>query len=119
MLLGGRAVDRELRTELGLLSKAGVAILGLPPRVTMASRCCQTAACRGAVLASGALLADQAQLVVDCPNPETTLCVIGAARGAGIVGLRARESPHQVVVTNVAAALSVLGAFETAAAWPR
>jgi hypothetical protein len=104
---------------LGLVTAAGVNVSGLPPRIMVAGRCCNAAVWRGALLATGTLIAKglRLQAEVSYPNPQTALGLTGAARRIGITDTVTREATSQVLVKDAPALLEILGAPETAAAW--
>lgn len=117
------ADGENLARQTGLIDTFGRPVRGMPPAVVGAGRCCQIAAWRGAVLARGSLTEPgrSMSLEVTCPNGETALALVGAARRLDIVA-RSREvrGVERVLLRDgdaIADMLTLLGAHETRIAW--
>ena len=117
------ADGESLARQAGLIDSHGRPVRGMPASVVGAGRCCQVAAWRGAILARGSLTEPgrSMSLEVTCPNSETSLALVGAARRLDIAA-KAREvrGVERVVVRdgdNIGDMLTRVGAHETRMAW--
>src|SRR5581483_11818156 len=89
-----------LARKAGLCDGTGRAVSGLPQHVMVSAACCQVAAWRAAVLATGALLTTggERRLRVGCPDLQSAMSL---AMLAGRIAAKARvpsAGPPQVVV---------------------
>lgn len=119
-------IDRgiaEVYRRTGLITRAGVAVVGLPPQVISGTVADKEAAWRGAFLAAGTLTEPgrSAALEVECPRAEAALALVGCARALGATA-KNRESrgAERVVVRDgdsVGALLSRMGAHRTRLQW--
>ena len=112
-----------LARQTGLIDSHGRPVRGMPASVVGAGRCCQVAAWRGAILARGSLTEPgrSMSLEVTCPNSETSLALVGAARRLDIPA-KSREvrGVERVVVRDgdsIGDILTRVGAHETRMAW--
>ncbi|QNQ90279.1 DNA-binding protein WhiA [Corynebacterium poyangense] len=109
--------------KLGLVTRAGHPIVGLPTRVIAGEVMDIEAAWRGAFLAAGSLLEPgrSSNLEVAAPCTEAALALVGCARRLGI-SAKTRESRGQEKVTikesdAIGALLSRMGAHVTRMKW--
>lgn len=112
-----------LARRTGLIDPHGRPVRGMPPAVVGAGVCCQASAWRGAVLARGSLTEPgrSMSLEVTCPNSETALALVGAARRLDIPA-KSREvrGVERVVVRDgdaISALLTRIGAHQTRMEW--
>ncbi|HEY1485286.1 MAG TPA: hypothetical protein VGF84_04220 [Micromonosporaceae bacterium] len=121
MLLDDRAQDPRLALELRLVNSAGVGVRGLPAGLVTAGVCCATAVWRGAVGITGELVPRSGRLYAQvwCPNAETVLGLIGAARRTGIVVTSMGDvgDGQGILIKDGLGLLDIVCATETAAAW--
>ncbi|HEX2857478.1 MAG TPA: DNA-binding protein WhiA [Propionibacteriaceae bacterium] len=117
------ADGEALARQSGLIDAHGRPVRGMPASVVGAGRCCQIAAWRGAILARGSLTEPgrSMSLEVTCPNSETSLALVGAARRLDIAA-KSREvrGVERVVVRDgesIGDLLTRVGAHETRMAW--
>ena len=115
-LLGDEVDDPNLMTQLGLVSRNGQTMSGLP--VMMAPLHCVVATWRGAFLAAGDLVAyaKTLHLAVAAPTVERALALSAMGRRLGLAA-QAQDNPLRIVVREGPRALEVLGATETLRAW--
>lgn len=116
---GGETLARQT----GLLDSRRRPVRGLPNKLTTGARPDLAAVWRGAFLATGTLSdpGRSAALEVSCPSGEAAMALVGAAHRLGIAA-KAREvrGIPRVVVRDgeaIRAALQMMGAQKTAAAW--
>lgn len=76
----------DLARRLGLVTRSGHPVVGLPPQVISGTVADNEAAWRGAFLAQGTLTEPgrSSALEVTCPCQEAALALVGAARRLGI-----------------------------------
>ncbi|MFS0867658.1 DNA-binding protein WhiA [Microbacterium sp. 179-B 1A2 NHS] len=120
-----RVIDggETLARQTGLLDSRRRPVRGLPNKLTTGARPDLAAVWRGAFLATGSLSdpGRSAALEVACPSGEAAMALVGAAHRLGIAA-KAREvrGIPRVVVRDgeaIRAALLMMGAQKTAAAW--
>lgn len=117
------ADGQALARQTGLIDNHGRPVRGMPASVVGASRCCQVAAWRGAVLARGSLTEPgrSMSLEVTCPNGESALALVGAARRLEIASKwREVRGVDRVVLRDgeaIADMLTRMGAHDTRMAW--
>ena len=120
-----RVIDggETLARQTGLLDPRRRPVRGLPNKLTTGSRPDLAAIWRGAFLAAGSLTEPgrSAALEIACPSGEAAMALGGAAHRLGIAA-KAREvrGVPRVVIRDgeaIRAALAVMGARTTAAAW--
>lgn len=86
----------DLLRRVGLLSRNGLYVVGLPPRVVSGTVADAEGVWRGAFMARG-VVTDPGRVSgveVICPCPEVALALVGAARRLGI-GAKTKESRGQ------------------------
>lgn len=113
----------DLLRRVGLLSRNGLYVVGLPPRVVSGTVADAEGVWRGAFMARG-VVTDPGRVSgveVICPCPEVALALVGAARRLGI-GAKTKESRGQdrVVVRDsdaVGALLTRMGAQVSRLQW--
>ncbi|WBT10056.1 DNA-binding protein WhiA [Corynebacterium sp. SCR221107] len=114
--------DTILR-RLGLVTRSGHQVIGLPPQIISGTIADAEAAWRGAFLAAGQL-SDPGRtsgLEIACPCPEASLALVGCARRLGI-SAKTKETRGVEKVTirdgdAVGALLSRMGAHATRIQW--
>ncbi len=120
-----RVIDggETLARQTGLLDARRRPVRGLPNKLTTGARPDLAALWRGAFLAAGTLSdpGRSAALEVACPSGEAAMALVGAAHRLGVAA-KAREvrGIPRVVVRDgeaIRAALVMMGAQKTAAAW--
>ena len=109
--------------RVGLVTRSGQQVRGLPPQVVSGTVDHAEAAWRGAFLASGQLgdPMRSSGLEVNCPGQETSLALVGCARRLGI-SAKTKESRGVEKVTirdgqDVGALLARMGAHVTRMKW--
>ncbi|MDO5031534.1 DNA-binding protein WhiA [Corynebacterium sp.] len=116
---------RELTRRLGLITRSGHPVVGLPPQVISGSIADNEAAWRGAFLAQGALTEPgrSSALEVVCPCQEAALALVGCARRLGIAAkTKETRGADRVVVRDgdaIGALLTRMGAQETRLSWEK
>ena len=116
---------KELTRRLGLVTRSGHPVVGLPPQVISGSVADNEAAWRGAFLAQGSLTEPgrSSALEVTCPCQEAALALVGCARRLG-VSAKTKETrgADRVVVRDgeaIGALLTRMGAQETRLTWEK
>lgn len=114
---------KKIARRLGLVTKSGHAVVGLPPQVISGTIADNEAAWRGAFLAQGVLTEPgrSSSLEIACPCQEAALALVGCARRLGIVA-KTKESrgTDRVVIRDgeaIGALLSRMGAQVTRLEW--
>lgn len=114
---------RELIRRLGLVTRSGHAVVGLPPQVISGSVTDNEAAWRGAFMARGSLTEPgrSSALEVEAPCPEAALALVGCARRLN-VSTKTKETrgSDRVVVRDgdaIGALLTRMGAQRTRLEW--
>jgi cell division protein WhiA len=109
--------------RLGLVTRSGTQVIGLPPQVISGAVEDSEAAWRGAFLASGVLTEPgrTAALEVIAPQPEAALALVGCARRLGIAA-KTKESRgvDRVAVRDgeaIGALLTRMGAVQARLEW--
>ncbi|CAB0598616.1 sporulation protein [Corynebacterium diphtheriae] len=118
------AEDAEtLIRRVGLVTRSGHAVVGLPPQIISGSISDAEAAWRGAFLAAGQL-SDPGRtsgLEVACPCQEASLALVGCARRLGLSAKpKETRGVEKVVIRDgeaVGALLSRMGAHKTRLVW--
>ncbi|ACP32792.1 DNA-binding protein WhiA [Corynebacterium aurimucosum] len=116
---------KELTRRLGLVTRSGHPVVGLPPQVISGSVADNEAAWRGAFLAQGSLTEPgrSSALEVTCPCQEAALALVGCARRLGVVAkTKETRGADRVVVRDgdaIGALLTRMGAQETRLAWEK
>ncbi len=116
---------KELTRRLGLITRSGHPVVGLPPQVISGSIADNEAAWRGAFLAQGALTEPgrSSTLEVLCPCQEAALALVGCARRLGIAAkTKETRGADRVVVRDgdaIGALLTRMGAQETRLTWEK
>ncbi|MDY3127679.1 MAG: DNA-binding protein WhiA [Corynebacterium sp.] len=114
---------QELVRRLGLITRSGHPVVGLPPHVVSGSIADNEAAWRGAFLAAGILTEPgrSSLLEVVCPCPEAALALVGCARRLGIVAkTKETRGADRVVIRDgdaIGALLTRMGAQVTRLEW--
>lgn len=117
------AGTRELIRRLGLVTRSGHAVVGLPPQVISGSIADNEAAWRGAFLAAGSLTEPgrSSSLEVVCPCQEAALALVGCARRLGIAAkTKETRGADRVVVRDgeaIGALLTRMGAQRNRLEW--
>lgn len=117
-------VDDIIR-RLGLVTKSGHAVRGLPPQVVSGTVSDAEAAWRGAFLASGTLTEPgrTCALEIECPCQEAALALVGCARRMGIITkTKETRGSERVFVRDgdaIGALLTRLGAMSTRIEWEK
>lgn len=109
--------------RVGLVTRSGHPVIGLPPQVITGTVADAEAAWRGAFLAAG-VLSDPGRssgLEISCPGQEASLALVGCARRLGLAA-KTKESRgiEKVVIRDgdaVGALLSRMGAHVTRLRW--
>ncbi|MDC7088274.1 DNA-binding protein WhiA [Corynebacterium pseudodiphtheriticum] len=119
-------ISRNAKTiarRLGLVTKSGHPVVGLPPQVISGTIADNEAAWRGAFLAQGLLTEPgrSSSLEVACPCQEAALALVGCARRLGI-SAKTKESrgTDRVVIRDgeaIGALLTRMGAQMTRLEW--
>ncbi|WP_241228348.1 DNA-binding protein WhiA [Corynebacterium hylobatis] len=114
---------RDLSRRLGLVTRSGHPVVGLPPQVISGTVADNEAAWRGAFLAQGFLTEPgrSSALEVVCPCQEAALALVGAARRLGIAA-RTKETrgTDRVVIRDgdaIGALLTRMGAQQVRLEW--
>lgn len=116
---------KELTRRLGLVTRSGHPVVGLPPQVISGSVADNEAAWRGAFLAQGSLTEPgrSSALEVTCPCQEAALALVGCARRLGVVAkTKETRGADRVVVRDgdaIGALLTRMGAQETRLTWEK
>lgn len=116
---------KELTRRLGLVTRSGHPVVGLPPQVISGSIADNEAAWRGAFLAQGSLTEPgrSSALEVTCPCQEAALALVGCARRLGVVAkTKETRGADRVVVRDgdaIGALLTRMGAQETRLTWEK
>lgn len=116
---------KELTRRLGLITRSGHPVIGLPPQVVSGSVADAEAAWRGAFLAQGVLTEPgrSSSLEIVCPRQEAALALIGCARRLGIAAkTKETRGADRVVVREgdaIGALLTRMGAHRTRLEWER
>lgn len=116
---------RELTRRLGLITRSGHAVVGLPPQVISGTVPDSEAAWRGAFLAHGSLTEPgrSSALEVTCPCQEAALALVGCARRLGISAkTKETRGEDRVVVRDgdaIGALLTRMGAQVTRLSWEK
>ncbi len=119
----GDAADMVRR--LGLVTRSGHAVVGLPPQVVSGTVADAEAAWRGAFLAQGLLTEPgrSSSLEVTCPRQEAALALVGCARRLGIAAkTKETRGADRVVVRDgdaIGALLTRMGAHRTRLEWEK
>lgn len=113
----------ELVRRIGLVTRSGHAVVGLPPQVISGEIADSEAAWRGAFLAHGSLTAPgrSSSLEVTSPCQEAALALVGCARRLGITA-KSRETrgTDRVIIRDgdaIGALLSRMGAQQVRLEW--
>lgn len=116
---------KELTRRLGLVTRSGHPVIGLPPQVVSGTVADAEAAWRGAFLAAGHLSEPgrSSSLEVVCPCQEAALALVGCARRLNIAA-KTKESrgADRVVVRDgdaIGALLTRMGAHRTRLEWEK
>lgn len=116
---------KELTRRLGLITRSGHPVVGLPPQVVSGVIADAEAAWRGAFLAHGILTEPgrSSLLEIVCPCPEAALALVGCARRLNIAA-KTKESrgADRVVVRDgdaIGALLTRMGAHLTRLEWEK
>lgn len=114
---------QDLARRLGLVTRSGHPVVGLPPQVIAGTVADNEAAWRGAFLAQGSLTEPgrSSALEVACPCQEAALALVGAARRLG-VSAKTKETrgTDRVVVRDgdaIGALLTRMGAQQIRLEW--
>lgn len=116
---------KELTRRLGLVTRSGHAVVGLPPQVISGTVADSEAAWRGAFLAYGSLTEPgrSSALEVTCPCQEAALALVGCARRLGISAkTKETRGEDRVVVRDgdaIGALLTRMGAQVTRLSWEK
>lgn len=114
---------KELMRRLGLVTRSGHAVVGLPPQVISGTVADNEAAWRGAFMVAGSLTEPgrSSSLEVTCPCQEAALALVGCARRLGIAAkTKETRGADRVVVRDgdaIGALLSRMGAQTTRLDW--
>ena len=114
---------KELTRRLGLVTRSGHQVVGLPPQVISGSIADNEAAWRGAFLAGGTLTEPgrSSALEIVCPCQEAALALVGCARRLGISAkTKETRGADRVVVRDgdaIGALLTRMGAQVTRLEW--
>lgn len=114
---------KELTRRLGLITRSGHPVVGLPPQVISGPIDDNEAAWRGAFLAAGTLSEPgrSSSLEVACPCQEAALALVGCARRLGISAkTKETRGTDRVVVRDgdaIGALLTRMGAQRTRLDW--
>lgn len=122
-----RVTDRadDLIRRLGLVTRSGHQVIGLPPQVISGTIADAEAAWRGAFIAAGQLSdpGRTSALEVSCPCPEAALALVGCARRLGITAKpKETRGVEKVAVRDgegIGALLSRMGAHVTRLQWDK
>lgn len=114
---------KELMRRLGLVTRSGHPVVGLPPQVISGSIADNEAAWRGAFLAGGSLTEPgrSSALEIVCPRQEAALALVGCARRLNISAkTKETRGADRVVVRDgdsIGALLTRMGAQVTRLEW--
>lgn len=113
----------EVIRRLGLITRSGVPVVGLPPQVISGGVADAEAAWRGAFLAHGSLTEPgrTSALEVTCPCAEAALALVGCARRLGI-SAKTKETRgiDRVIIRDgdgIGALLTRMGAHQVRLEW--
>ena len=113
----------DLVRRLGLITRSGHAVVGLPPQVISGTVADNEAAWRGAFLAQGSLTEPgrSSALEVSCPCQEAALALVGAASRLGITAkTRETRGTDRVIIRDgdaIGALLTRMGAQQIRLEW--
>ncbi len=113
----------DLTRRLGLVTRSGHPVVGLPPQVISGTVADSEAAWRGAFLAHGTLTEPgrSSSLEVACPCQEAALALVGCARRLGITAkTKETRGTDRVVIRDgdaIGALLSRMGAQQVRLEW--
>lgn len=113
----------DLVRRVGLVTRSGHPVLGLPPQVISGSISDNEAAWRGAFLAHGSLTEPgrSSTLEVSCPCQEAALALVGCARRLGIAAkTKETRGSDRVVIRDgdaIGALLTRMGAQQVRLEW--
>lgn len=116
---------KELTRRLGLVTRSGHPVIGLPPQIVSGSIAEAEAAWRGAFLAQGLLTEPgrSSSLEIICPCQEAALALVGCARRLGIAAkTKETRGADRVVVRDgeaIGALLTRMGAHRTRLEWEK
>jgi len=116
---------KELARRLGLVTRSGNLVVGLPPQVIAGSISDTEAAWRGAFLAQGSVSEPgrSSSLEVACPCQEAALALVGCARRLGLSAkTKETRGTDRVVLRDgdaIGALLTRMGAQVTRLAWEK
>ncbi|WP_235923039.1 DNA-binding protein WhiA [Corynebacterium lizhenjunii] len=116
---------RDVARRLGLITRSGHAVIGLPPQVVSGSVADAEAAWRGAFLAQGILTEPgrSSSLEILCPCQEAALALVGCARRLGVVAkTKETRGADRVVIRDgdaIGALLTRMGAHRTRLEWEK
>ena len=114
---------KELTRRLGLITRSGHPVVGLPPQVISGPIADNESAWRGAFLAAGSLTEPgrSSSLEVTCPCQEAALALVGCARRLGISAkTKETRGTDRVVIRDgdaIGALLTRMGAQRTRLDW--
>ncbi|MEJ5927207.1 DNA-binding protein WhiA [Corynebacterium sp. H128] len=117
-------VDEVIR-RLGLITRSGHPVRGLPPQVVSGTVSDAEAAWRGAFLAAGTLTEPgrTCSLEIECPGQEAALALVGCARRLGIsTKTKETRGSEKVFVRDgeaIGALLTRIGAMSTRLEWEK
>ncbi|AKK08859.1 DNA-binding protein WhiA [Corynebacterium testudinoris] len=113
----------DLTRRLGLVTRSGHPVIGLPPQVISGTVADSEAAWRGAFLAHGFLTEPgrSSALEVECPCQEAALALVGCARRLGITAkTKETRGSDRVVIRDgdaIGALLTRMGAQQVRLQW--
>lgn len=116
---------KELTRRLGLVTRSGHPVVGLPPQVVSGSIADAEAAWRGAFLAQGFLTEPgrSSSLEIVCPCQEAALALVGCARRLNISAkTKETRGADRVVIRDgeaIGALLTRMGAHRTRLEWEK
>lgn len=111
--------------RLGLVTRSGHAVRGLPPQVVSGTVADAEAAWRGAFMAAGTLAEPgrTSSLEIECPGQEAALALVGCARRMGIATkTKETRGVERVLVRDgeaIGALLTRMGAMSTRIEWEK
>lgn len=114
---------QEVVRRLGLITRSGHPVVGLPPQVISGSVADNEAAWRGAFLAAGSLTEPGRASAVEvaCPRPEAALALVGCARRLGVTAkTKQSRGVDRVAVRDaesIGALLTRMGAQQVRLEW--
>ena len=116
---------KELTRRLGLVTRSGHPVIGLPPQVVTGGVADAEAAWRGAFLAAGHLAEPgrSCSLEIVCPRQEVALALVGCARRLNVTAkTKETRGADRVVIREgdaIGALLTRIGAHRTRLEWER